>query len=163
MPSSYRASLGSRQPSSCRAFPGSGQPHVEGSSHGPRPLHMFGHENFLLDSTQADTRHFSLVRHVLLTSDRPRPAVDTLDSARAAVPTCPTWMTSRTKWPTLVTYLPWSWSWSWSWSPLFNHHLHERDNTSFADPAGCSSCGAPHATCKSPTRKGAHKQPRPET
>jgi hypothetical protein len=38
--------------------------------------------------------------------------------------------------------------WSWSWSSLFKHHLHERDNTSFADPAGCSSYGAPHATCK---------------
>ena len=46
---------------------------------------------------------------------------------------------------------------------LFNHHLHQSDHVSFADPAGCSSYGAPHATCKSPTRKGAHKQPRPET
>ena len=34
------------------------------------------------------------------------------------------------------------------WSSLLNHHLHERDNTSFADPAGCSSYGARHATCK---------------
>ena len=24
----------------------------------------------------------------------------------------------------------------WSWSPLFKHHLHERDNTSFADRYG---------------------------
>ena len=29
-------------------------------------------------------------------------------------------------------------SWSWSWSPLFNHHLHQSDHVSFADPAGCS-------------------------
>ena len=34
------------------------------------------------------------------------------------------------------------------WSSLLNHHLHERDHTSFADPAGCSSYGARHATCK---------------
>ena len=31
------------------------------------------------------------------------------------------------------------------WSSLLNHHLHERDNTSFADPAGCSADGALHA------------------
>jgi hypothetical protein len=47
------------------------------------------------------------------------------------------------------------------WSSLLNHHLHERDNTSFADPAGCSSYGALHATCKDEApRIGAHKQPR---
>ena len=50
------------------------------------------------------------------------------------------------------------------WSSLLNHHLHERDHTSFADPAGCSSYGARHATCKDKApRRGAHKQPRPET
>ena len=27
---------------------------------------------------------------------------------------------------------------------LFNHHLHQSDHVSFADPAGCSSYGAPH-------------------
>ena len=37
------------------------------------------------------------------------------------------------------------------------YHLHERDNTSFADPAGCSSYGARHATCKDEApRIGAH-------
>ena len=50
------------------------------------------------------------------------------------------------------------------WSSLLNHHLHQRDNTSFADPAGCSSYGALHATCKDEApRIGAHKQPHPET
>ena len=50
------------------------------------------------------------------------------------------------------------------WSILLNHHLHERDNTSCADPADCSSYGAPHATCRTkPNARGAHKQPRPET
>ena len=50
------------------------------------------------------------------------------------------------------------------WSILLNHHLHERDNTSCADPADCSSYGAPHATCRTkPNARGAHKQPLPET
>ena len=34
------------------------------------------------------------------------------------------------------------------WSSLFNHHLHRGLEPAFADPAGCSSYGARHATCK---------------
>ena len=34
------------------------------------------------------------------------------------------------------------------WSSLLNHHLHRRHESTFADPAGCSSYGARHATCK---------------
>jgi hypothetical protein len=37
---------------------------------------------------------------------------------------------------------------NWSWSPLINHHLHRRHESTFADPAGCSANGALHATCK---------------
>ena len=47
MPSSCRASLGSRPPFSCRASPGFGRSHLEGSSHGPHPLHLFGHGRIL--------------------------------------------------------------------------------------------------------------------
>ena len=39
MPSSYRASLGSRPPF--------GRSHLEGSSHGPHPLHLSGHGRIL--------------------------------------------------------------------------------------------------------------------
>ena len=42
----------------------------------------------------------------------------------------------------------WELCWSWSWIPLFNHHLHQSDHVSFSDPAGCSSYGARHATCR---------------
>ena len=34
------------------------------------------------------------------------------------------------------------------WSSLLNHHLHRGLEPAFADPAGCSSYGARHATCK---------------
>jgi hypothetical protein len=45
------------------------------------------------------------------------------------------------------------------WSSLLNHHLHRGHQSTFADPAGCSSYGARHATCKDKApRKGAHKQ-----
>jgi hypothetical protein len=47
------------------------------------------------------------------------------------------------------------------WSNLLIHHLHQRHQNSFADPAGCSSYGALHATCKDEEeapRIGAHKQ-----
>ena len=33
------------------------------------------------------------------------------------------------------------------WSSLLNHHLHRGHEPAFADPAGCSSYGARHATC----------------
>ena len=33
------------------------------------------------------------------------------------------------------------------WSILFNHHLHWGHEPAVADPAGCSSYGARHATC----------------
>ena len=44
---------------------------------------------------------------------------------------------------------------------LFNHHLHQSDHVSFADPAGCSSYRAPHATCKdeAPTHRSTQTTP----
>ena len=47
------------------------------------------------------------------------------------------------------------------WSVLLIHHLHWRHESTFADPAGCSSYGARHATCtdKAPRERALAKSP----
>ena len=44
---------------------------------------------------------------------------------------------------------------------LFNHHLHRGHGSAFADPAGCSSYGARHATCtdKAPRERSTQTTP----